>query len=399
MLISDFDFDLPEELIASYPLEKRDQSRLLHYNLESNSIQHKKFQDISQILNSGDILVRNVSRVLAARLYLYNPEKYTNKPLEVLLIKELNPLTHQNLQYKVSKKEEISINQSKFKTRCHTKGLTRDSEEGYSDEQTNHTTTKWSVLAKPAKKIKEEPCTYVLKSGEPVKVYRLKSANDKSEDDFIIEFKDESQFRKAIEECGQMPIPPYFKRGAEALDKDRYQTIYAQKNQTGKSVAAPTAGLHFTDEVINNLKNNGIEFIDLNLDVGIGTFKPVSTEKVADHKMHAENYEIASYDWERIQKAKAEGKRIISIGTTSLRCLESIIRSGNIKGSTDIYIYPENFEFKIIDGLLTNFHLPKSTLILLVSALMGIKECKEMYEAAIKERYRFFSYGDCSLIL
>lgn len=352
MLISDFDFDLPDDLIASYPLEKRDQSRLLHYNLESKSIQHKKFQDISQILNSGDILVRNVSRVLAARLYLYNPEKYTNKPVEVLLIKALNP-------------EE----------------------------------TKWSVLAKPAKKIKEEPSNYVLKSGDPVKVYRIKSESEENQDEFIIEFKDESHFKKAIEECGQMPIPPYFKREAEALDKDRYQTIYANKNSTGKSVAAPTAGLHFTDEVINNLKNNGTEFIDLNLDVGIGTFKPVSAEKVADHKMHAENYEIASADWEKILKAKADGKRIISIGTTSLRCLESIIRSGEIKGSTDIYIYPGNFEFHVIDGLLTNFHLPKSTLILLVSALMGIPECKEMYEAAIKERYRFFSYGDCNLII
>ena len=349
MLISDFDFDLPEELIARYPLEKRDESRLLHYNLESKSVQHKKFQDISQILESGDILVRNISRVLAARFFLYNPDKYTSKPIEVLLIKALNP-------------EE----------------------------------TKWSVLAKPGKKIKTEKQELLLKSGEPVKIFRVEQED---QDEFILEFKNISQMQKALEECGQMPIPPYLKREAEALDKDRYQTVYANKNSTGKSVAAPTAGLHFTDTVIENLKNKGIDFIDLNLDVGIGTFKPVSAEKVADHKMHSENYEIASQDWERIQQAKGEGKRIISIGTTSLRCLESIARSGEIKGSTDIYIYPGNFEFKVIDGLLTNFHLPKSTLILLVSAHMGIPECKEMYKAAIKEKYRFFSYGDCSLIV
>ena len=257
MLISDFDFDLPEELIASYPLEKRDQSRLLHYNLESKSLHHKKFQDISEILKAGDILVRNTSRVLAARLYLYNPEKYTNKPLEALLINPLNT-------------EE----------------------------------TKWSILAKPAKKIKEEATEYVLKSGEAVKVYRIKD-----QDEFILEFKNESQFKKAIEECGQMPIPPYFKREAEALDKERYQTVYANQNSTGRSVAAPTAGLHFTDTVIDNLKNNGVEFIDVNLDVGIGTFKPVSAEKVADHKMHAENYEIASNDWDRDLNSKKRRKK------------------------------------------------------------------------------------------
>jgi S-adenosylmethionine:tRNA ribosyltransferase-isomerase len=215
----------------------------------------------------------------------------------------------------------------------------------------------------------------------------------------IVEFKSYEQFLSIITNHGTMPIPPYLQRSAEDSDKDRYQTVYSKQDSLGSSIAAPTAGLHFTEEIIQALTDKGVEFIDLNLDVGIGTFKPVSVSEVKDHKMHFETYEISSENWDKIQSAKAEGRRVIAIGTTSLRCLESIAITGKLRGETDLYIYPGNFKFKIIDGLLTNFHLPKSTLLLLVSTLIGIEECKTLYQIAVQERYRFFSYGDCCLLL
>jgi S-adenosylmethionine:tRNA ribosyltransferase-isomerase len=262
------------------------------------------------------------------------------------------------------------------------------------------------ALAKPGKKIKTNPKPYIISgSSEEIIIFKENAGNgvvqrSSNEDGMmIVEFKSYEQFINIITNHGTMPIPPYLQRSAEDSDKDRYQTVYSKQDSLGSSIAAPTAGLHFTEEIIQELTNKGVEFIDLNLDVGIGTFKPVSVSEVKDHKMHFETYEISPENWNKIQSAKAEGRRVIAIGTTSLRCLESIAITGKLRGETDLYIYPGNFKFKIIDGLLTNFHLPKSTLLLLVSTLIGIEECKTLYRIAVEEKYRFFSYGDCCLLL
>ena len=383
MLIDDFDFELPEELVAKYPLSKRDNSRLLYYKREiqeapnpqgtisqelNKNIEHKSFKDICSILKAGDILVRNVTSVVAARFFVINKEKPENKAIEILLVKE---------------NAEIGV--------C---------------EQSPDKKYRWTALAKPGKKIKTNPRSYIISgSSEEIIIFKENAENgviqQSSNEDgmMIVEFKSYEQFLNIITNHGTMPIPPYLQRSAEDSDKDRYQTVYSKQDSLGSSIAAPTAGLHFTEEIIQILMDKGIEFIDLNLDVGIGTFKPVSVSEVKDHKMHFETYEISSENWDKIQSAKAEGRRVIAIGTTSLRCLESIAITGKLRGETDLYIYPGNFKFKIIDGLLTNFHLPKSTLLLLVSALIGTEECKTLYQIAVEERYRFFSYGDCCLLL
>jgi S-adenosylmethionine:tRNA ribosyltransferase-isomerase len=391
MLIDDFDFELPEELVAKYPLNKRDNSRLLYYKREiqeapnpqgtisqelNKNIEHKSFQDICSILKAGDILVRNVTRVLAARFFVIDKEKPENKAIEILLVKEF-------LDHEDDKNAEIGV--------C---------------EQSHDKKYRWTALAKPGKKIKTNPRSYIISgSSEEIIIFKENTENgvvqrSSNEDGMmIVEFKSYEQFINIITNHGTMPIPPYLQRSAEDSDKERYQTVYSKQDSLGSSIAAPTAGLHFTEEIIQALTRKGVEFIDLNLDVGIGTFKPVSVSEVKDHKMHFETYEISSENWDKIQAAKAEGRRIIAIGTTSLRCLESIAITGKLRGETDLYIYPGNFKFKIIDGLLTNFHLPKSTLLLLVSALIGTKECKTLYQIAVQERYRFFSYGDCCLLL
>jgi S-adenosylmethionine:tRNA ribosyltransferase-isomerase len=376
MLIDDFDFELPEELVAKYPLSKRDNSRLLYYKREiqeapnpqdsisqelNKTIEHKSFKEICSILKAGDILVRNVTRVLAARFFVIDKEKPENKAIEILLVKEYA---------------------------------------GNEDHEQSHDEKyRWTALAKPGKKIKNTPRSYLI-SGSSEEIIILKESLSINEDGLIIvEFKNYEQFLNIITNHGTMPIPPYLQRNAEESDEERYQTVYSKPDSLGSSIAAPTAGLHFTEEIIQELTEKGIQFIDLNLDVGIGTFKPVSVSEVKDHKMHFETYEISLENWNRIKSAKAEGQRVIAIGTTSLRCLESIALSGKLRGETDLYIYPGNFKFKITDGLLTNFHLPKSTLLLLVSTLIGIEECKNLYQIAVKEKYRFFSYGDCCLLL
>jgi S-adenosylmethionine:tRNA ribosyltransferase-isomerase len=391
MLIDDFDFELPGELVAKYPLNKRDNSRLLYYKREiqeapnpqgtisqelNKNIEHKSFKDICSILKAGDILVRNVTRVLAARFFVTDKEKPENKAIEILLVKELS-------DHEDDGNAEIGV-----------------------WDQSHNKEYRWTALAKPGKKIKTNPRSYIISgSSEEIIIFKENAENgvvqrSSNEDGvMIVEFKSYEQFLNIITNHGTMPIPPYLQRNAEDSDKDRYQTVYSRQDSLGSSIAAPTAGLHFTEEIIQALTDKGVEFIDLNLDVGIGTFKPVSVSEVKDHKMHFETYEISPENWDKIQSAKAEGRRIIAIGTTSLRCLESIAMTGKLRGETDLYIYPGNFKFKIIDGLLTNFHLPKSTLLLLVSALIGIEECKTLYQIAVQERYRFFSYGDCCLLL
>jgi S-adenosylmethionine:tRNA ribosyltransferase-isomerase len=394
MLIDDFDFELPEELVAKYPLNKRDNSRLLYYKREvqeapnpqgtisqelNKNIEHKSFKDICSILKAGDILVRNVTRVLAARFFVIDKEKPENKAIEILLVKELS-----------DHEDDGDYGNAEFRI-C---------------EQSRDKKYRWTALGKPGKKIKTNPRSYIISgSSEEIIIFKENAGNgivprSSSEDGMmIVEFKSYEQFLNIITNHGTMPIPPYLQRSAEDSDKERYQTVYSKQDSLGSSIAAPTAGLHFTEEIIKELTNKGVEFIDLNLDVGIGTFKPVSVSEVKDHKMHFETYEISSENWNKIQSAKAEGRRIIAIGTTSLRCLESIAITGKLRGETDLYIYPGDFKFKIIDGLLTNFHLPKSTLLLLVSTLIGIEECKALYRIAVEEKYRFFSYGDCCLLL
>lgn len=357
LLIDDFDFELPEDLVAKYPPEKRGNSRLLYYNRETQEAQsckigHHTFNEISSFLKTGDVLVRNITRVLAARFFVVDKEKPLNKEIEVLLVKEVEPL-------------------------C------------------------WLALVKPGKKIKSEPRLYQVQGSVcEVSIYKTLVEKEFHDLSIIVEFPSPEVFLSIINNHASMPIPPYLQRKAEDIDKERYQTVYSDdKNSLGTSIAAPTAGLHFTDEIIVELLSKGVTFIDLNLDVGIGTFKPVSVSRVEDHKMHFEAYSISKENWSQLQKAKSEGRRIIAVGTTSLRCLESVAITGNLSGTTDLFVYPGNFQFQVIDGLLTNFHLPKSTLLLLVSALVGIDNMKEIYRIAVENKYRFFSYGDCCLIL
>ena len=336
MKLSEFNFELPEELIAKYPLEKRDESRMLYYH--NDQIKHRQFKDIVDILKPGDVLVRNISKVLAARLWVVAD---TGAKIEILLT------------------EKVSEH-------------------------------KWQAIAGNSKRIK---------SG---RTYKL--ANDlildlkRDGDNILVDFGSYENYQKAIQDCGSMPIPPYMKREAEDSDKERYQTIYARDTGNGASVAAPTAGLHFTPEIDQALKQKGVEILEVTLHVGLGTFAPIKTDNIEEHKMHSEVYSISKAVWKRILKAKAEGRRIISVGSTSTRVLESVAMSGKLQGSTDIYIYP-GYQFQIIDGMLTNFHLPKSSLILLICALLDTETVQRIYTEAIKSKYRFYSYGDCCLFL
>ncbi len=360
--LSAYDFDLPEELIASYPTDRRDQSRLLHYNLESKSLKHLNFADILSLLQPGDILVRNNSKVLPARFYIealdrngllrFARNDEAIHKIEILLIKQRGEL--------------------------------------------------WEAIAKPLKKIKDGE--YLLTNGQQIQITKLleRDAGDISAQ-ILVNFGEKDAFNKAIAEAAEMPIPPYLGRHAEDLDKDRYQTVYAQDTSSGHSIAAPTAGLHFTDEILEALKERGVKTLDLTLHVGLGTFLPVKSETITAHKMHSEYYEISEDTWRQINKAKTDGRRIIAVGTTACRALESAARSEKLSAETDIFIYPNDKSrddnFRIINGLLTNFHLPRSTLLMLVSTLAGREEMLNIYKEAVEQRYRFFSYGDCMLLL
>ncbi len=359
--LSAYDFDLPEELIASYPTAKRDQSRLLHYNLESKSLKHLNFTDITSILAPGDILVRNNSKVLPARFYV---ERARDQDLTT---------TENSNQRKDQNKIEILL----LKARAGS----------------------WEAIAKPLKKIKNGE--YLLSNGQSVQITRLdQPSSGEISAQILVDFGTDDDFTRAVNEAAEMPIPPYLGRQAEEIDRERYQTIYAQETDSGYSIAAPTAGLHFTDTVTEELRARGIKILDITLHVGLGTFLPVKSETITAHKMHSECYEIADNTWQQILSAPSEGKRSIAVGTTATRALESAARSGKLKAETDIFIYPHSEQsFKIIDGLITNFHLPRSTLLMLVSALAGREEILKIYKEAIAQRYRFFSYGDCMLLL
>lgn len=338
MKTSDFDYYLPEELIAQTPLKDRSSSRLLVLDKDSGNIEHKHFYNIIDYLNNGDILVRNNTKVIPARIF--GTKKETGAHVEVLLLKQMED--------------------------C------------------------YECLVGNAKVVKVG--TEIIFS-ERLKAICLEV---KDEGIRILKFESQGIFLEVLEEIGNMPLPPYIK--APLIDKERYQTIYAKYNG---SAAAPTAGLHFTDEIFEKLKEKGVEVLDVTLHVGLGTFRPVKVDDVKNHKMHKEEFFMSKEVAEKLNKAKQENKRIISVGTTSTRVLETVMNKYGkfieTHEDSDIFIYP-GYEFKAIDALITNFHLPKSTLIMLVSALAGKENILNAYNEAVNEKYRFFSFGDAMFI-
>lgn len=340
MNTSDFYYDLPKELIAQTPVEPRDSSRLLVMDKISGKIEHKHFYDIIDYLNPGDLLVANDSRVLPARIYGIKAE--TGARVEFLLLKQISG-------------------------------------------------NRWETLCKPGKKAREGT-EFSFGDG----ILRATVAEVKDDGNRIVDFDCDENFFSALDKIGQMPLPPYITE--ELKDKERYQTVYS--HELG-SAAAPTAGLHFTNELMDKIKAKGVNIAYVTLHVGLGTFRPVKVDDVTKHKMHSEHYEIPPETAELIKQTKKNGKRVIAVGTTSCRTLESVASFyGKIKpcsGFTDIFIYP-GYEFKVLDGLITNFHLPESTLIMLVSAFAGYDNIMNAYKAAVDEKYRFFSFGDAMLI-
>lgn len=340
MKVSDFNYDLPQELIAQVPIKNRDESRLMVLDRKSKTIDHKIFKDILDYLKPGDCLVRNNTKVIPARLYGIKEETGIN--VEFLLLNRI--------------------------------------EGDY-----------WEVMVKPGRRLKKG--TNVIFGNGLLKAEILdimEGGNRK------VKFIYEGIFNEILDQIGLMPLPPYIHEKLQ--DKDRYQTVYAKYEG---SAAAPTAGLHFTDELLEKIKQKGVEIANVTLHVGIGTFRPVKEENVEEHKMHTEHFYIKDEDVEKINKAKRTGHRIIAVGTTSCRVLESIADENGyvkqIETDTGIFIYP-GYKFKCIDGLITNFHLPESTLIMLVSALAGKEFVMNAYEEAVREKYRFFSFGDAMFI-
>ena len=337
----DFDFDLPEELIAQTPLKDRTSSRLLVVDKTTHTIEDKHFSDLLDELEAGDTLVVNNTRVLPARLY--GTKEETGAHIEVLLL-------------------------------SNTEG------------------DKWETLVKPAKRMKVGS---VVSFGDG----RLKATviEELEQGARIIEFSYEGVFLEVLESLGEMPLPPYIKERLE--DKERYQTVYAKENG---SAAAPTAGLHFTEELMQQIRDKGVNIVPVTLHVGLGTFRPVSVDSLEDHKMHSEYYNVSKETADMIEATKKAGKRVIAVGTTSIRTLETVARNNNghvvpESGWTDIFISP-GYEFGVVDAFVTNFHLPKSTLVMLVSAYLGREFTLEAYQHAIEERYRFFSFGDAMFV-
>lgn len=336
-----FNFELPEELIAQVPLENRTESRLMVLDKQSGSIRHEIFKNIENYLQKGDCLVLNDTRVLPARLL--GSKADTNAKIEVLLLKQLDG-------------------------------------------------DRWETLVKPAKRVKAGT---VISFGNGRLTATCTDMGDHG--GRILEFNYEGIFYEVLDSLGKMPLPPYIKEQLE--DQERYQTVFAKERG---SAAAPTAGLHFTEELLEELKEKGIHLAFITLHVGLGTFRPVSAENIDEHEMHAEYYQVSEETAALLNQVREDGGKIITVGTTSTRTLETIasINDGQFKagnGWTDIFIYP-GYTFRAIDGMLTNFHLPMSTLIMLVSALAGRENVLHAYEEAVNKRYRFFSFGDAMLI-
>ena len=340
MNVKDYDYDLPEELIAQDPLEDRSSSRLMVLDRQTGDVEHRHFTDILEYLHPGDCLVINNTKVIPARLF--GVKEDTQAKIEVLLLKR--------------KENDI-----------------------------------WETLVKPGKKAK--PGTKLvfgdgLLTAEVVDVVE--------EGNRLIQFHYDGIFEEILDQLGQMPLPPYITH--QLKDKNRYQTVYAKYDG---SAAAPTAGLHFTKELLQKVKDMGVDIAEVTLHVGLGTFRPVKVENVLDHHMHSEFYMVSQEAADKINRAKESGHRVIAVGTTSTRTLEAAAdengRLHETSGWTEIFIYP-GYQFKVIDALITNFHLPQSTLVMLVSALAGREHVLHAYEIAVKERYRFFSFGDAMFI-
>lgn len=340
MNVKDYDYDLPEELIAQDPLEDRSSSRLMVLDRQTGDVEHRHFTDILEYFHPGDCLVINNTKVIPARLF--GVKEDTQAKIEVLLLKR--------------KENDI-----------------------------------WETLVKPGKKAK--PGTKLvfgdgLLTAEVVDVVE--------EGNRLIQFHYDGIFEEILDQLGQMPLPPYITH--QLKDKNRYQTVYAKYDG---SAAAPTAGLHFTKELLQKVKDMGVDIAEVTLHVGLGTFRPVKVENVLDHHMHSEFYMVSQEAADKINRAKESGHRVIAVGTTSTRTLEAAAdengRLYETSGWTEIFIYP-GYQFKVIDALITNFHLPQSTLVMLVSALAGREHVLHAYETAVKEKYRFFSFGDAMLI-
>lgn len=347
MLLSEFDYNLPENLIAQLPADKRENSKMMVLDRNTKTIQHKHFYDIVDLIDENSILVLNNTKVMPARLYGMKEE--TGAKIEVFLLKQLEGKT-------------------------------------------------WETLIKPSKRVKE---------GTIIKISDELSAKaiEKTEEDggWLVELIYEGNILEVLHRNGNIPLPPYIERklateDIKKLDFERYQTVYAKDEG---SVAAPTAGLHFTKEILQKLQDKGVEIAYVTLNVGLGTFRPVKCDNILEHKMHSETFEITEKTARKINEAKAKGKRLVAVGTTTVRTLETAYQKyGCIKGCHDhseLFIYPP-YEFKVIDELITNFHLPKSTLLMLVSALAGKDFIFKAYNEAIENDYRFFSYGDCMFI-
>ncbi|MBD8069327.1 tRNA preQ1(34) S-adenosylmethionine ribosyltransferase-isomerase QueA [Bacillus sp. PS06] len=342
MKVDLFDFDLPEELIAQTPLEDREASRLMILNKENGDINHSHFRSVLQYLNEGDCLVLNDTRVLPARLFGVKEE--TGAKVEVLLLKQ-------------------------------TEGET------------------WETLVKPAKRVKVGT---VLSFGDGL--LKAVCTGESDHGGRLLTFQYEGIFYEVLDQLGEMPLPPYIKEQLD--DRERYQTVFARERG---SAAAPTAGLHFTEQLLEDIKVKGVHIAFITLHVGLGTFRPMSVDDIDEHEMHAEFYQMTDGTARLLNQVKQSGGKIISVGTTSTRTLETIASANNgqfveSSGWTDIFIFP-GYTFKAIDGLITNFHLPKSTLIMLVSALAGREHVLHAYEEAVRQRYRFFSFGDAMLII
>ncbi len=341
MDVAEFDFDLPEGKIAQKPVEPRDSSKLMVLNRKDNSIEDKVFTDIIDYLKPGDVLVRNNTQVIPARLFGQKAE--TGGKVEFLLLTKVELDT-------------------------------------------------WEVLVRPGKKVKTG--TKVVFGENDLE------AVVKSRTDFggrVVEFNYQGVFENILDKLGEMPLPPYIE--AELEEADKYQTVYAKVRG---AAAAPTAGLHFTDSLLEKIKAKGIEIVDITLHVGLGTFRPVRADKVEEHEMHAEYYEVSKQTAKKINQAKENGNKVVTVGTTSTRTLETVAKQTGLveadKGWTDIFIYP-GYEFKAADALITNFHLPKSTLIMMISAFYDKEKIMNAYQHAIDNDYRFYSFGDAMVII
>ena len=341
MKTSDFYYDLPKELIAQDPLEDRSSSRLLVLHRKSGRVEHRVFTDIVEYLKPGDCLVRNNTKVIPARLYGTRVD--TGATIELLLLKRM----------------ENDV---------------------------------WETLVKPGKKARQGA---VISFGDGILTGEIIDVKD--DGNRLIQFRYEGIFEEILDQLGQMPLPPYITHTLK--DKNRYQTVYAKYEG---SAAAPTAGLHFTEELFRKLEEKGVLVANVTLHVGLGTFRPVKVDDVSKHHMHTEFYQVTKEEADKINKAKQAGGRIVCVGTTSCRTIESAADENGVlkpgQGDTDIFIYP-GYSFKMMDVLITNFHLPESTLLMLVSALAGKEQVMRVYEEAVQERYRFFSFGDAMIIL